>query len=75
MCVSLIIMVQLGINTTLEAAAVLVTDRKEFISLLFEQEEGIVNILTQRGEHLLEVADKWDNDVVVDVLRDYGVKQ
>ena len=64
-----------GINNPLEAAAVLVTDRKEFISLLFEQEEGIVNILTQRGEHLLKLADRWDNDVVVDVLRDYGVKQ
>ena len=60
-------------NTTLEAAAVLVMDRDEFVSLLFEQEEGIVNTLTQQGEHLLSLAKEWGNQVVVDTLHEYGV--
>ena len=61
-----------GIRNSHEAAAVLMSDREAFISFLFEQEEGIVNILTQQGKRLLELADKWDNKVVADVLRDYA---
>ena len=64
----------LDVHNPLEAAAVLIEDREAFISLLFEQEEGIVDVLKQRGAHLLELADKWDNKVVVDTLTEYGVE-
>ena len=48
-----------GINNPLEAAAVLVRDKEKFISLLFEQEEGIVNVLEQQGGHLLVWLRSW----------------
>ena len=63
----------LDIHNPLEAAAVLVINRDEFISLLWEQEEDIVTVLTQQGGHLLNLADKWGNGVVVDTLLNYGV--
>ena len=62
----------LHIHSVLEAAAVLITDRQAFVTLL-EKEGDLAQVVQEKGEHLLKLAAEWSNAVVVEVLLDYGV--
>ena len=62
----------LGLSKTLSRAAILVKNREAFLSLL-EAEGEIRQVIREEGEHLLILATRWGNKVVVETLLDYGV--